>query len=222
LFAAQGFEVVPVPAGETRSARRIMPIAILISLIAASVLYCVVQGVLVTSSDQLSAVSDTPLVDAALDVAPVLGFVVLLGGLISTLGFVAGSALGTPRYVYAAAVDRVLPHQLSSVHSVLGSPHRAIVATAAVAIALTLAFDYRSLVGMSNVAVAVQYLATCLAVLRFRRRDEASSFRAPGSWLTPIVGAAVSLWVFTEASGEELMFAASALVFGALVWRLSR
>jgi amino acid transporter len=222
LFAAQGFEVVPVPASETQQAKRIMPKAILASLIVASLLYCFVQAVMVGASDTLAQVSDTPLVDAALRVAPVLGVAVLAGGLISTFGYVAGSALGTPRYVYAAAVDRFLPKQLASIHGVFHSPHRAVVVTALVAMGLTLAFDYRSLIGMSNVSVAVQYLVTCWAVLRFRRTGETTGFRAPGGWLTPMIGMAVSLWVFTEASGQELLFAAGAMGVGIVVSRVSR
>lgn len=222
LFAAQGFEVVPVPAGETRGARRVMPLAILTSLTAASLLYCLIQAALVASSDSLGTVSDTPLADAALAVAPALGILIAAGGLISTLGFVAGSALGTPRYVYAAASDRFLPRGLAATHSVFQSPHRAIMVTAVVAVALAWAFDYRALVGMSNVSVAVQYLATCLAVMRFRRQGVSADFRAPGGALTPLLGVLVSLWVFTEANLAELSFAAGAMAVGVLAWRASR
>jgi amino acid transporter len=97
LFAAQGFEVVPVPAGETRDPRRHIPIGIVASLLAASALYVVVQTVLVGAYARLGDVSDTPLADAAVAVAPTLAVLIAVGGLISTLGFVSGSALGTPR-----------------------------------------------------------------------------------------------------------------------------
>jgi APA family basic amino acid/polyamine antiporter len=169
--------------------------------------------VLVASGARLSEPSDAPLADAALAVAPALGFMVVVGGLVSTLGFVSGSALGTPRYLFAAAIDRHLPDVLGAVHPRFGSPHVAVVATAALAIALVIPFDYRSLIGMSNVAVAVQYLATCLAVLRLRERRDAG-FRTPGGPWVPLLGAAVSLWVFTEASRQELAWAVVALAVG--------
>ena len=103
LFAAQGFEVVPVPAGETRAPERDVPFAVLSSLAVASVLYIIVQTALVGSRAGLAQASDAPLADAALAIAPALGVVIAVGGLISTLGFVSGSALGTPRYLYAVA-----------------------------------------------------------------------------------------------------------------------
>ena len=215
LFAAQGFEVVPVPAGETRHPRRDIPIGVVVTLLLASLLYVLVQAVLVRSYGQLARVSDTPLADAALAVVPSLGIVVAVGGLISTLGFVSGSALGTPRYLYAAAVDRHLPTALTRLHVQHESPHVAIVTTACVSAAFALAFDYRALIGMSNVTVAVQYLATCLAVLVLRRSGkEKPGFRAPLGPLLPLLGSAVSLWVFTEASFQELTWAAASMLVG--------
>jgi amino acid transporter len=222
LFAVQGFEVVPVPAGETRAPERQVPIAVVTSLLTASLLYVVVQTVLVGSYAGLGTESDTPLADAALAVVPALGVVVAIGGLISTLGFVSGSALGTPRYLYAAALDGHLPSSLAAEHPRFASPHRAVVATAILACGLVIPFDYRSLIGMSNVAVAVQYLATCLAVLRLRRQGERRGFRVPGGPIVPLLGAAVSCWVFTEASFEELAWAAGSLAVGMLALAATR
>ena len=224
LFAAQGFEVAPVPAGETCETRRNMPIAIIASLLLSSAIYVVVQIVVVGAHAGLGAATDTPLVDAALRVAPALGAVVLAGGLISTLGFVSGNALGTPRYAFAAAQDGYLPRWLAAVSPRFDSPTRAIVVTAALAGVMTLAFDYRRLVGMSNVTVAVQYLATCLAVLVLRRfrPDAKRSFRAPGGALVPLSGAAVSVWIFTEGSPTEILFAVGALAIGVAIATISR
>jgi len=209
LFAAQGFEVVPVPAGETRAPARDVPFAVLSSLTVASLLYVLVQFVLVGSGANLVS-SDAPLADAALAIAPALGIVIAIGGLISTLGFVSGSALGTPRYLFAVAQEGQLPRRLAAVHAVHQSPHVAVLATAGLAIACVVPFDYRALIGMSNVAVAVQYLATCLAVRRL------GSARPSGAAAAlPWLGAAVSLWIFTEASGQELVWAGVSLLVGA-------
>ena len=211
LFAAQGFEVVPVPAGETRAPKRDVPFAVLSSLGVASLLYVIVQVALIGSGARLTPTSDAPLADAALAIAPALGVVIAVGGLISTLGFVSGSALGTPRYLYAVASEGQLPRWLAAVHSRHQSPHVAVVVTAALAIVCVVPFDYRALIGMSNVAVAVQYFATCLAVPRL----DATLSRS--ARLVAWAGAAVSLWIVTEASLEELVWAGAALVVGAVL-----
>jgi APA family basic amino acid/polyamine antiporter len=223
LFAAQGFEVAPVAAGETHAPQRVVPIAVVLSLLAASLLYLFVQTTLVGAYPHLGQVSDTPLADAALAVAPALGIVITAGGLVSMLGFVSGSALGTPRYLYAAALDGHLPHSLTAVHTRYESPHRAIVATGVLAGVLVLPFDYRSLIGMSNVSVAVQYLATCLAVLQLRRRDpKPAAFRVAGGPVLPVIGALISASIFTQASFVELSWAFASLVVGLLAVTVSR
>lgn len=212
LFAAQGFEVVPVPAGETRAPTRDVPFAVVSSLVVASLLYVIVQVVLVGSGADLSGATNAPLADAALAVAPALGLLVAVGGLISTVGFVSGSALGTPRYLYALSVAGQLPRPLSNVHPRFQSPHVAVMATAALGIACVVPFDYRALIGMSNVAVGVQYLATCCAVMKLQR-GRASGLRRAVPW----IGAAVSLWIFKAASGEELVWASVSLAVGAVL-----
>ena len=210
LFAAQGFEVVPVPAGETRAPERDVPFAVLSSLLVASLLYVLVQFALVGSGADLSGATDAPLADAALAIAPALGLVIAVGGVISTLGFVSGSALGTPRYLFAVASDGQLPRRLASIHARHQSPHVAVLATAGLAIACVVPFDYRALIGMSNVAVAVQYLATCLAVQRLGKGTV-----SPGLRVLSVLGALVSVWIFTEASRQELIWAGAALLVGA-------
>ncbi len=222
VFAAQGFEVVPVPAGETHAPERHVPIAVIASMLAASLLYVVVQCALVGGYGRLGAVSDTPLADAAIAVVPALGLVVTAGGLVSTLGFVSGSALGTPRYLFAMAQDGYLPAALGAVHPRFESPHKAVVVTAIAAMLLVIPLDYRSLIGMSNVAVATQYLATCLAVPKLRARPPARGFRIPLGPLLPLLGAAVSLWIFTQATRQELAWAAASLALGVLAVVLTR
>lgn len=218
LFAAQGFEVVPVPAGETRNPQKVIPFAIFSAMGVASVLYLVVQTALVGAGADLTTVTDTPLADAALAVAPWVGIVIAFGGLLSTVGFVSGSALGTPRYLYAMGKNAQLPKFLADVHPSFGSPYLAVVATGACAILLILPLDYRDLLGMSNVAVATQYFATCLAVFTQRA---ASQWWRPTVWL-PIFGMGVSSWIFTEASGEELVWSLGSLAVGYALLFLSR
>jgi APA family basic amino acid/polyamine antiporter len=210
LFAAQGFEVVPVPAGETQNPRRVIPFAILGAMGVASALYIVVQTALVGAGADLTSVTDTPLADAAMAVAPWVGVVIAFGGLLSTVGFVSGSALGTPRYLHAMGKTAQLPKFLAEVHPSFGSPYVAIVTTGACAVLLILPLDYRDLLGMSNVAVATQYFVTCLAV--FTQRGAHGWWR-PVVWL-PILGLGVSAWIFTEASSEELVWSLGSLTVG--------
>jgi amino acid transporter len=221
LFPLQGFEVTPVAAGETANPRRNVPLATMGALLFSTLLFAIVQATLVGSYPHLARPSQEPLVDAARYISPRLGLVVLVGSFISIGGFTAGSALGSPRYAEAIASHGLLPRALARVHARWSTPHVAIVVTTAFTAVLALFFDYRQLVGMSNVTVVIQYLFTCLAVPVLRRRlgppTGAKAWRIPGGALVPMLGAVGSLALFASATQVEWIFAAATLVVGVLV-----
>lgn len=219
LFPLQGFEVVPVPAGETRDPERSVPIGTVGSLLFAAALFVIVQAVLASSYDDIALVSGTPLVDAAKRLGPTIGMIVLVGSIVSVGGFTAGSALGSPRYAQAMAEHGQLPSALASVHARFGTPHLAIALTTAVTAGLGSLYTYRELVGFSNVMVVLQYGLTCLAVPVLRRREPGakSSYRVPFGPVLPILGALGSLALLSGANRAEAVFAAIALAIGAAV-----
>lgn len=219
LFALQGFEVVGVPAGEAEAPERRVPLATLGTLLAASLLYVIVQTTLVFGFPALGRPTDAPLADAARALSPTLGVVVALGALVSTLGFVAGSALGTPRYLFAMAAQRRLPETLARLHPTFGTPHIAIGVTSLCAATLVLPFDYRTLIGLSNVAVAIQYASTCAAVLRF---GLSTPERRKTRLALAGLGLAGSLAIWLAATKEELLVAVLVLGLGGLLATLRR
>lgn len=219
LFALQGFEVVPVPAGEAQLPQARVPRAMMWTVAVAAVFYVIIQAVLVLGFDELAAPSEAPLAEAAVAISPALGVVVAVGALLSTLGFVSGSALGTPRYLYALATRAQLPSILARLHPRFGTPHVAVLTTCTLAAVTAACFDYRTLIGMSNVAVAVQYGVTCASVLR---PDESSLHPASRSRVVAWLGIGASASICLAATSGELVFSAGALVGGAAVHMLSR
>lgn len=218
LFPLQGFEVAPVTAGETKNPRRNVPLATVASLLFAALLFSLVQVTLVGTHPDLSAVTDTPLVEGARAISPFLGLVVFVGSIVSVGGFTAGSALGSPRYAKAIADHGLLPEKLGRVHARFDTPYVAIAVTSGVTAVLATLYDYRQLVGMSNVTVIIQYVFTCLAVPVLRRkRGPSSGYRVPGGLLIPIVGALGSLALAGGSDASELVFALGALALGGLV-----
>lgn len=224
LFPLQGFEVAPVAAGETDNPRRNVPLGTVGAVLFSALLFIVVQAVLVGAYPALGTESEQPLVDAARSIGPRLGLIVLVGSLISIGGFNAGCALGAPRYAQAIAAHNLLPAPLARTHARWGTPHVAIVVTTALTAGLAFFFDYRKLVGMTNTAVLVQYLFTCLAVpvLRAKEKPAGKGWMIPGGPVVPAIGALGSLAlfklvVFTEENKTELYFAGATLVIGIAV-----
>ncbi|MFO0758971.1 MAG: amino acid permease [Byssovorax sp.] len=224
LFPLQGFEVTPVAAGETDNPRRNVPLGTLGALVLSAILFILVQATLVGAYPDLAADSPKPLADAARYLGRTIGLIVLVGSMVSVGGFNAGSALGSPRYAQAIAGRGLLPAPLARVHPRYATPHIAILFTTGISALLSLFFDYRQLVGMSNVTVVIQYLFASLAVIPLRRRGPPISSKAwviPGGPVIPILGALGSLVLVAGADRNEALFAIAALVLGLIVGVLS-
>lgn len=219
LFPLQGFEVASVAAGETKNPRRNVPLATMGALLFSALLFIIVQTALVGAYPDLAAESQQPLTDAARHLGRTIGILVFAGSMISIGGFNAGSALGAPRYARAIAAHGLLPEPLARVHPRWSTPHIAIVTTTLLAAVLAIFFDYRQLVGMSNITVVIQYLFTCLAVPFIRRKQQGKStgWVIPGGPVVPVLGVLGSLVLLRGASLDEVKFAVVALVVGAIV-----
>jgi amino acid transporter len=227
LFPLQGFEVTPVAAGETDNPKRNVPLATMGALLFSAVLFIAVQSTLVGVYPKLGEKeSYTPLLDASRYLGPTLGVVVLVGSLVSMGGFTAGSALGAPRYAQAIAQNGLLPSPVAKTHPRFHTPHVAIVVTTVITAVLGAFFDYRRLVGMTNITVVMQYLFTCLAVPVLRKKGLGSGkrdrFVIPGGPVIPILGALGSLFLLYGADWKEALFGVGALIVGVLVAFLSK
>lgn len=217
LWALQGFEVAPVPAGETENPQRDIPKAVLGSLISAAVMYAVIQFAVVGSFPELAGSKERPLADAAAWAAGGwAGSLLGVGGIVSMLGFIAGAALGAPRYLSALGERSLRRWRLALPHPRFATPTRAIAATCGTGVFLIAALDFSSLIDLANLAVVSQYLASCLALIALRRSRPAAPrpYRVPaGPWVAA-AGALVSVWLMTNVTRPELVGTAVVLAAG--------
>ena len=217
LWALQGFEVAPIPAGETEDPQRDIPKAVLGSLISAALFYAIIQAVVVGSFPGLASSTERPLADAAEHVLGGWGGILLgVGGIISMMGFVAGAALGAPRYLSAIGERSLKAWRLNANHARFATPYRAIGATCGVGVVLIVLLDFSSLIDLANLAVVSQYLASCLALIALRRSkpDAPRAYRVPfGPWIAG-GGAVVSCWLMTNVTRLELMGTLVVLALG--------
>lgn len=214
LWALQGFEVAPVPAGEAGNAQRDVPRAVLGSLAVAAVLYALVQAAAVGVHPGLAGSSERPLADAARAALGPWGERLLAaGGIVSMMGFMAGAALGGPRYLSALGERHLGAWRLGEADPATGVPRRAVFATTAFGAALVLFLPSMSLVDMANFSVVTQYLASSVAVpvLRRRRPDLARPYRLPAADATAAVAVLVCLWLMTQVTRTEVFSAAAVL-----------
>jgi amino acid transporter len=125
------------------------------------------------------------------------------------LGFSAGSALSTPRYLQALADERLVPPVLARQHARFQTPAAAIVTTSFATLALTFVLDFRNLVDLAVLAVLCQYLATSAALVRLART-------APKVVLG-VVSLVVSVAFALGSKLEQFLALGGVLVLGILV-----
>jgi len=220
LWPLQGFEVAPIPAGETDDPQRDLPRAVVGSLLFAAVIYAAVQIVAVGTFPGLSLSLERPLADAAQSFMGPWGGVLMAGaGIISMTGFIAGESLGAPRYLSALSARSLRSLRLAEEHPEFGTPHRAILTTTGATMVLVAFLDFRHLIDLSNLAVVSQYMACCLAlcVLRVRRPAAPRPYRVPCAWLVAPAGCLISFWLMTRVRLEELGWVGLVLAAGFMI-----
>jgi amino acid transporter len=222
LFACTGFEYVPVPAGEIRNPQRAVGLAMVLSVIGATMLYAVAQLIVNNMPDP--GASATPLIDAARGFAgPAAATVMTVAATISAFGFCSTSALVGPRYIEEFARDKFLPPLLERRSARFGTPVAGVVLTSVVVIPLALTLDFVSLADTSNVAVVAQYVSTSLAVLVLRRRNPGGArFTIPFGPLVPILATLGTVAFLFSVSRSELVLSAWLIGIGLLIGVVTR
>jgi amino acid transporter len=225
IFAFVGVEVALVPSGEIRDPARTVPRALFLALGFTTLLYLALQLVSQAAlGSELASFPDAPLAEVA---SRVLGHwgasLMLAGGMVSMLGFLAGDALGSPRSLFAFGRDGLLPSALARVHPRFRTPWPAIVAHGLCAWTAACIGTFGVLTLMSNVALLSCYLLCCAAAIELSRRDVQAGglpFRIPGGPLVPAAACVVLLWLLSHATAREFVVTGATAAAAACLYAL--
>jgi amino acid transporter len=214
-FVFQGFEIVPVIAGQARSSSRTIPPAVIGSLLSATVIYLLLQrGAVLGVSDLAHA--GAPLVATAEAYAgPKLGKLMDIGTSVSALGIAFGMVATTPRYLSALATHTRFSMERK------GVPLYALGATwLLVALPILIFGDFGDLLTLSSLSVVTQYLIVALALVRFASAGQRQlGLKDAWSAFPTIV---VALALLSGANWKEWLIAIGCVVvgLGLRVWHL--
>src|SRR6187399_2693867 len=168
IFAFGGYEVIPVPAGESKDPRRAVPFALIMTIVVVTLVLALAQVVALGTLPSLPD-SKTPLADAAALIMGATGAAIItLGAVLSTLGNNMGQALSGSRSLFALAENGDVPRFFAKVSPRFGTPVVAILFTAAVSLVLATTGSFVGMAAASAVSRLVVYVATCAAALRLR------------------------------------------------------
>ena len=224
IFAFGGFEILVIPAEEIVNPRRDVPRALLATIIVVTAVYACIQWVAAGTFRGLPG-SQTPLASAATQfLGPSGGTLMTLGALGSITGTMSGLMLTGPRVTYALAQNQQLPSWFGSVHSRFRTPYLSILFIGAVGLALALSGTFVQLAGLAAIARLLQYVATCLALVKLRKDMESdpSRFRLPGRHSIPLLAVTLCVWLLFQSQAAQIVLTAGALGAGTLLFWLAK
>jgi len=204
FFAYIGFDAVSTCAEETRRPGRDLPIGILGSLAASTIIYVVVAAVFTglipfPALHRLNAAEQAEPLTVALRYVgrseALIGWVAL-GSVVAHTAVLLVFQLGQARIFMAMARDGLLPPLFARIHPRFHTPH---VATIAIGIFVGIAgavANIDEMVDLTNVGTLFAFVLVCIGVtvLRFKVPDRPRPFRVPlGPFVIPTLGAAACL-----------------------------
>jgi APA family basic amino acid/polyamine antiporter len=226
IFIYGGYEVVPVPAGESLDPRRDVPFAMVATIVSVMIVMTltqvVAQGVLPDLAGHATPIADAAAVFMGATGALLIGF----GSVVSMTGNNAGQVLSGSRMIYALAEQRQLPSFLARIHPIYRTPANAIIFTSAVAVTLALSGSFAQIALVSALARLLMYGGSAAATLRLRSPRFAlvvkpAGFTAPFGPVTPIVAMAVCAALAVGATTSQLLSGLAALAIGGLLYALT-
>jgi basic amino acid/polyamine antiporter, APA family len=221
IFAFFGVESALVPSGEIRDVRRTVPRALLVAMVVITGMYLAIQIVAQGVLGQALGAETTPLAAAAARIfGPAGATFILVGSIVSMLGYVAGMTLAVPRALYAFGSDGFLPAAMARVHPRFHTPYVAIAAQSALVCLLAITSGFERLAILANLVTLLLYAGCCLAAWELGRRDPAGGGRR-FDWrvrVAPFVACGTILWLLTSITFEEWRVCAILLAAASLVY----
>jgi amino acid transporter len=223
VFAYGGFEAALMPMGEVKDPRRDAPFALCVALGAVTVVYTLIQVVVIGALPNPAA-SDRPLAAAAhVFLGPLGAALISAAALVSVYGFLGAMMLNTPRLTFALAERGDFPAWFAAVHARFRTPHVSIAVFAVLMWALAVAGTFQWNVILSVVARLFAYGLVCAAlpVLRWKR-PAAGAFRLRAGRALAVLGVAFSAALLTRMHRGELLAVALTVAVAFVNWLWAR
>jgi APA family basic amino acid/polyamine antiporter len=199
FFSYIGFDAVSTCAEETKNPGRDMPIGIVGSLLACTVIYIIVAAVFsgLVPCSELVKLDESQRAEAlavAMNYAKMPHWmvgIVALGSVIAQTAVLLVFQLGQPRILMAMARDGLLPAMFARVHPRYGTPHVSTIMTGILVGVVSAFASIDEMVDLTNVGTLFAFILVCIGivVLRFREPERRRPFRVPfGPVLVPSLG----------------------------------
>jgi amino acid transporter len=204
FIAFEGYEIIVQTGEEVKNPKKNIPRAIFTSLAIVVVLYCLVAFVSigaifpkdVPAWKFIGNNGDLGITKAAALFLPYGAFIVLVGGIVSSLAALNATTFSSSRVSFAMGRHYNLPHQLSTIHSKYKTPYVAIVISGAIMAVMAYALPLDQIAVAAGVIFLLLFTQVNIAVINIRRvyGDKLNyGFKIPLFPVIPIVGVFLKL-----------------------------
>ena len=222
IFAYGGFEAALISTGEARDPRRDVPFALFAALVTCTVIYGLIQWVVVGVLPDPGH-SERPLADVARIVVGQGGAALIaIGALFSVYGYLGGNVLATPRITFALAERGDFPPVFALVHKRFHTPYFSIFVFALLVWVLALVGSFTWNVTLSAGSRLFYYSVVCAALPMLRRKQGPAVFQVPGGTWIALLGVMICVGLLTRIDYSKSLILLAAVGVALLNWLLVR
>ena len=223
IFAYGGFESALAPMSEAKNPGRDAAFALFVALVACTVIYALVQWVVVGVLGP-GATTDRPLAEVARMTMGNRGAaLVAIGALVSVYGYLGAKLLGMPRVTFALAKGGDLPQVFAALSPRFHTPWFSILFYAVAVWGLAIAGSFAWNVTLSVVARLFYYAVVCAALIALRRKQpQAAGLRVPGGPVLAVLGIGIAVALATQVDLSKSVILAATVAAALLNWIWAR
>ena len=230
FFSYAGFETLAQTAGETRDARRTLPIIFVRGVLASVIIFFLMSfvafGVLPA---EVLAQSQSAMADAAATYLPPWGAtVVALGAMSAFLTSINGSVLVPSRMFFVFSEDRLMPRFLSAVHPKWRTPHISLIISAVICSVLIWTQSAEFLLKTGLIGIFIVYFLQGIALMmlpKVNRPLYESALFKPSPLVVSLIGlftAAIMMIFMLAIIKSVFLWTMIWLAIGSLLFLLGR
>ncbi len=177
FIAFEGYEIIVQTGEEVKNPKKNIPRAIFISLGVVVVLYCLVALVSIgaifpegiASWKFIGQHGELGILKAADLIIPFGGFIVLAGGIVSTLAALNATTFSSSRVALAMGRNYNLPHLLSSIHSKNKTPYIATIVSGVIMAVMAYGLPLEQIAIAAGLIFLLLFAQVNVAVINIRR-----------------------------------------------------
>jgi len=226
FFAFIGFEDMANVAEEVRNPKKVIPKAIILSVMISGLIYVLVSLAVVRVINwQDLSLSAAPLADVAERGLGIQGHIIFSGiALFAITNTVLITLVAGARMIYGMARDNSFPNFLTKIHSKTKTPWIAVITIMVVAISFSFIGDIVIVANITVFAVVITFGAINLSVivLRYTEPDIERKFRIPiniGKFpVLPIFGLGISVYMSLQFEIEVILVGFGIIAAGSIYY----